>query len=105
MCSLFDLWKAARRTETPQQVFDLKYLVLRRFTHGDLESRHDLSFSSHGECLVTVFFCEMMASISHDGSIVVNVQIGIDEEINLTDGAPREASGPNQSRQMLRALY
>jgi hypothetical protein len=46
----------------------------------------DLSFSSHGECVVTVFFWAKTAAISRDASIAANAQSGIDGVIRYLDG-------------------
>jgi len=69
---------------------------------GDLESRYDQSFSSHGECVVTVFFCEMAAAIRRNVAIASDIWIVIDEGIGFSDGNGGRSPCPNRSRRMLR---
>jgi hypothetical protein len=83
----------------------LNYLSLCRSIHGDLESQHDQIFSSHGECVVTIFFCETAAKIRRNDAIASDIQIAIDGGISFSDGAADERSRANRLRPMMCSRY
>ncbi|WP_441244312.1 hypothetical protein [Tardiphaga sp. 768_D3_N2_1] len=78
-------------------------LGLYRSIHSGLESQHDQIFSSHGECVVTIFFCETAAKIRRNDAIALDVQISIDGGISFSDDAADERSRATRLRLMLRS--
>ncbi|WNV07465.1 hypothetical protein [Tardiphaga sp. 709] len=80
-------------------------LGLCRSIHGDLESQHDQIFASHGECVVTISFCETAANIRRDDAIASDIRIAIDGGISFSDGAADEWSRANRLRLMVCSRY